>query len=326
MKSERRHELEQNVLATWATSAAGRAKDHSRELTTAAIVLVALVAALFSWRHFSSASNVAAWDHYFAAAQAESGEPQSVADGMMAVAEAERDRPGGWFAAMNAGKNLLMIGCEGFLQDRAASLQVLQAAESQFTHVMDRATDPAIRCEALRNRALVREMFAAAPGEKEDPLKAAADDLKQLEDLATNAGFEDYRTLALREMQRVTRPATAEFYRQMVTLGEAKMPPMGLSDTEMVDPGTAEAARLLDASGILNLGSTLPAPEVLPPGEESTTEKTEPVPATETQATTESEKPAEPAPEVLPPGEESTTEKTEPVPATEISTDAPAAS
>ncbi|MDO4558770.1 MAG: hypothetical protein Q4C47_07385, partial [Planctomycetia bacterium] len=118
MKSERRHELEQNVLATWATGAAEKAKTHSRELTSAVFVIVAVLVVFLGWRYFNRTGNAASWDNYFLASQSETG-------GFAAVAEAERERPAGLFAAMNAGRSSLAMGCESFLRDRATAIQEL---------------------------------------------------------------------------------------------------------------------------------------------------------------------------------------------------------
>ena len=289
MRSERRHELEQNVLANWATGAAEKAKNHSRELTTTAVVVVAVLVVFFGWRYFSQTGNAASWDNYFLASQSETG-------GFAAVAEAERTRPAGLFAAMNAGRTSLAMGCELFLKDRATAIQELRSADTQFTFVVNQATDPAIRCEALRSRAVVSEMFAGT-AEKENPIAKAVEDLRRMQDIAKVAKLEKYETLAAAEIERLERPSTAAFYTRASEYTAPGGTPADVTDAPKEADAAAAGQQLLDASGIMNLGASVPAPET----------PAEPAPAAEAPASvpTESapvapapapETPAEPAP------------------------------
>ncbi|MDD3470132.1 MAG: hypothetical protein PHE53_09165 [Thermoguttaceae bacterium] len=248
MKSERRHELEQNALATWALGAAEKAQSHSREITTGVLVVVALIAVFLGWRYYSALNNESAWNSYFAAAQ--SNDAEALAN----VAKAEAAHPAGWLAAMESGKAYLANGCDQFMRDRAAAVQDLRTAEEQFSNVLKRANDATIRCDALRGRATVYEMFAGTT-ENDKSLEKALADVKKIQDIARRSKLDEYLSWADGEVTRLENHATAEFYSQLLqNLDKPKGLPAETATDAAAESTVPTAETLLDTKGIMNMG------------------------------------------------------------------------
>jgi hypothetical protein len=165
MKSERRHELQHNVLADWLATSFESLKPYQNMMFAAATLLVILVAAYAWWSRDAAERNTVAWDELGAAVDA--GNPTL-------MSKVIDDRPGTVVAEMAAvveGDQHLAIGCEQLFVNKATAQQELAKAVELYSSVRGQTRLPSLQERATYGLARAKEA------------KGDADDLKQALDL-----------------------------------------------------------------------------------------------------------------------------------------------
>jgi len=131
MKSERRHELEHNVLADWLAETMERIKPYQNAILGGLILVVALLVAVSVWRNMAHRQAAVAWEEYFQALQtSQPGELEDVADRHAGTAVAH-------WAAAAAGDLRLAEGCNLLFTDKPSALHELRRAVDLYLPVVE---------------------------------------------------------------------------------------------------------------------------------------------------------------------------------------------
>ncbi|MDZ7617690.1 MAG: hypothetical protein U1E05_11835, partial [Patescibacteria group bacterium] len=122
MKSERRHELEHNVLADWLADSLERIRPYQNAILGGVVLLAALVVVGSVWRNMAKQQAAAAWEDYFQSLQA--GGPLELED---VVSRHAGSRVAHWAAAAAADQRLI-TGCNLLFSDKPSAMQELRTA------------------------------------------------------------------------------------------------------------------------------------------------------------------------------------------------------
>lgn len=142
MKSERRHELQHNVLADWIGQILDKLKPYSMAILGLAL-LVMLGISVYAWQtKFSAATSAKAWGDFHLAFT--SGEPSDLDD----VAEKHPGTDVAHWAAVVAADVYLNQGCQELFSNKASASQELRKAVEHYKRVLQES-----RVSALRERA-----------------------------------------------------------------------------------------------------------------------------------------------------------------------------
>jgi len=299
MKTERRHELQQNSLATWIEQSIERLKPYSTVISTIAIAGVALLGISYYVNAQRSSSQLKAWDEYLEAVD----EPGY--DRLADLGDSFKGSNAGMCALLVAADRQLQAGVDASFHDRTAAAQDLRMALDNYTQVVEEADDPLLRERGLIGKAYTEESLAY---DSADNLHAANATYEQyLADFPDGIFAKEARI----RLADLGNPATASFYdwfaTQAVSSPEATddIPGLGTGtelDTLPEGPGSADST---------SAGSTSASEPVFDDDGSTTDEAAEmekptsdEKPATETPTTEEpsSEEPAakEPADEEPP--------------------------
>lgn len=140
MKTERRHELETNVLASSLAHGAERVKPYGRG------VLAAIIAAIFillAWWYISvqnASQSAVAWDEYIRAISAGTRDEQLLED----IAQQHAGSTVANLARLTLGDWKLDTGTQRLMADRAAATEQLREASETF-RALQSVNNPAIR-------------------------------------------------------------------------------------------------------------------------------------------------------------------------------------
>lgn len=143
MKSERRHELEQNSLAQWLTENADRVKPYANTILGVLLVIV-LAVLVYNWWSGNAATNKeVAWDEMLGAtSKALSTQDASDLD---LVAENHPNSKAGLWAAVTAGDLRLAFGADSRFSNKDVADDDLKAAVENYHFVLDEARDSVLR-------------------------------------------------------------------------------------------------------------------------------------------------------------------------------------
>jgi len=142
MKSQRRHELEQNELAQWLGETIAKIKPYQNILIGLLVVVLIAGAAYAFWTRKSESRSQAAWTALFEAMA--SGDPFQYDD----VIEQYPGTRAAECAAVMAGDAHLTYGCDQLFQNKATANQQLRRATEYYLQVLETTDD-----ESLRERA-----------------------------------------------------------------------------------------------------------------------------------------------------------------------------
>jgi len=254
MKSERRHELEQNELATWLAETAETIKPYTNIILAVALVGV-LAAAIYAW--FSRQSRAEA-------AKASASLVSASVFDLEKLQETVDKYPrtsAGQLAAVTLGDYYLAVGCAAVLDDRAMANQNLGKAIDLYKQALDHARDP-----LLRERATLG--LARAYETRGELAQAMSFYEKVLEHWPKGA----YSALAANRLRDIQRRSTREFYDRLASyepkgrfIEGAGLP----TDKPAFDPNS-----LREDGPVFNTpGSKLSLPEKEQPGDASEGQK-----------------------------------------------------
>lgn len=183
MKSERRHELQTNVLANWLAQQIEALKPHW-QIIAGVLVGVVLVVVLIVVLSAPKPGNSAPWTSLFTAMQSPEAE-----ETLLNVVTKNQGTKAGWYAKLAATDLEIQQGLRFVYQDRERAKELLEGALKDYQDVAENAGDPTIRRRATWGIAKTYEGLAAAWTEDTPDLKT-----KQTADIRKAA--ETYQKLA----------------------------------------------------------------------------------------------------------------------------------
>lgn len=206
MKSERRHELQENELADWLENAVNAVAPHAKTILVGVVGAIVLFLAYTLWQNRATAASQAAWDQFYAAAQADDAEAE-----MLKLADAHPDDAPGLWARLFAADSQLGLGMQDLFTNRAAARPKLKDAAKNYRQVAETASG---KYDAMVERALYGEAKAyEALGEKSDLDEAQKLYQQVIEQFPGGALAAD----AERRVAELKKPSTREFYDWFVT-------------------------------------------------------------------------------------------------------------
>ncbi len=208
MKSERRHELEQNVLADWLATKINMIKPYQNTISTVAILLVVGAVAYGWWTHRSSTANVAGWNRFYEAFSQEGQGP----DDFDRIAE---DFPGTDIAHLAntiSGDLHLRSGCAMLFSSKLSANDELTQAVDCYRKVIEGRPKAAVKERATFGLARALESQGDLPG--------AIETYESLTEQWPNGAFAEAATGRIADLND---PATREWY-DMFAKFEPKSP------------------------------------------------------------------------------------------------------
>lgn len=161
MKSERRHELQENELADWLDTSIAKVTPHLKTIGGVILLLAVCFGAYVIWTNRAAADQSAAWDSFYAAAGSE-----NASEDMLRLADAQPTAPAGLWARIYVADGALAEGVQNLFTDRTTAKTKLKEAVAAYGAVVDNATG---KYEPLVERALYGQAKAyEALGEKSD--------------------------------------------------------------------------------------------------------------------------------------------------------------
>lgn len=149
MKSERRHELEHNVLATWLDQTITSTKPHVNKILGGILAVILLFCALLVWTHFSATSTEKAWAKLY--------DSLGDSDKMSELASLSKNSVVSQLAACAAADASLDTGCNLLFEDTGKAKTEIRKAIDNYNFVLDNSSDPALRERATFGLARAKE-------------------------------------------------------------------------------------------------------------------------------------------------------------------------
>jgi tetratricopeptide (TPR) repeat protein len=134
MKSQRRHELQTNMLADWLGEWLGRIKPYQNAILATAILVVVVVLGFMWWRNRSASLAAEAW----ASVRLNEDAPQAYED----VAQRFPKTPAGEWSAILAADQYLLIGAIQLFHNKAMAVQALGRAEGLYLKALQEGSTP----------------------------------------------------------------------------------------------------------------------------------------------------------------------------------------
>ena len=189
MKSDRRHELQQNELADWLGEHLEMIKPHGTSILLGVVIVAAVIFGGFAYFGNESKATAQSWSAYFGAFnQREPGK---------ALEQLVKDQPGtttALWAQQAIGDMNLAQGAAMLFSDRAEAQKMLQKAQDTYKQVEAAASDPVLKARAQLGLGKVLESLCkpeeaakyyqlVADSQKETAIgKAAAADALRMKD------------------------------------------------------------------------------------------------------------------------------------------------
>jgi hypothetical protein len=290
MKTERRHELQTNVLADSLSRWIEAAKPYSRAAVAA---LVALVAGIFAWSYYTSQARhreADGWSEYYDAFNTR--DPR---EGLSDVVERYPGTNVARWARVVLADIQLDDGTNRLFVDKAAGREELRKTIDAYQAVLLESDEPALGARATFGIARAREALSQDLAKARDeyrslvkrwpdspyaaPAKARADDLDRAETKQFYDWFAKYEKPRTMSNQPGTPGARPDFLKDPLDPGGLKMPSI-----------------LDDASKAGEAPTIPPAAEGAAPAEPSE-QKPDDQPSSEPSSEKPAESPAEPAAE-----------------------------
>jgi tetratricopeptide (TPR) repeat protein len=134
MKSQRRHELQTNMLADWLGETLGRIKPYQNAILATVILVVVVVLGFMWWRNRSASFGADAW----ASVRLVNDDPQAYED----VAQRFPKTPAGEWSAILAADQYLLIGSIQLFHNKAMAVQALGRAEGLYQKALQEGSTP----------------------------------------------------------------------------------------------------------------------------------------------------------------------------------------
>lgn len=221
MKSERRHELQENELADWLETSIARVTPHLKTIGGLALAIAVCVGAYAIWKNRAAGDQRAAWDSFYAAANGKDANEE-----MLRLADARPTDAAGLWARLYVADASLADGVQNLFSNRTVAKPKLKEAVAAYGLV---ATNAAGKYDALVPRALYGQAKAyEALGEKSD-LDAALKLYKQIQEEYPDSAL---ATDSAARVAALEKPSSKEFYDWF-----AKAQPITPATTEGGTPG-----------------------------------------------------------------------------------------
>lgn len=198
MKSERRHELQHNMLADWLAQTAESLKPYQNIILAGAVLVLVLVAVYTWWSHESEALTRHAWDEFNTAL--ESGNPT-------ALAKVTEDLPGtpvADLAAVVSADYHLGEGCRELFSNKATAQQELTKAIELYNTIRDRSRVPSLLERATFGLARAKESKGDATNIEQA--------MQRYEEVVAKWPNGAYAAAAGQRLEDLKKPATKELY------------------------------------------------------------------------------------------------------------------
>ena len=151
MKSERRHELEHNVLADWLADTLQKVKPYQNAILGGLILVVAVTVAVSMWRSVARQRATAAWEGYFHAIQ--TGRPEDLED---LISQHPQSQVAYW-ASTASGDLRLAAGCNLMFTDRPSAMYELRRAMDLYLEVLQHSRESILQERAVFGLARAHE-------------------------------------------------------------------------------------------------------------------------------------------------------------------------
>lgn len=151
MKTERRHELQNNDLLEWAGKYVKEVEPHSKKIVGVAIVVAVGLLAMMFMRQRAKASAEVSWTSYFAAVG------QSDVEGLYEVAKKYPRTEAGAWAMQSAADINLATGTVNMYTDRAEALERLKSAQTDYEKAQGRAETNLLKQRSMMGLAQTHE-------------------------------------------------------------------------------------------------------------------------------------------------------------------------
>ncbi|MFV0445792.1 MAG: hypothetical protein ACK5Q5_19620 [Planctomycetaceae bacterium] len=196
MKSEERHHLHENDLATAVDQGLKRAEPYYNQILIAVLVVAVLGIGFFTWRNAAGGAADEAWAAFAKA---------DTADSFLTVADEHSKTPVANWARLRAAEQFLNQGLRTATSDRKNTEDNLKQAESTLQKLLQDkgATQPQIRERALYAMAVARETRSSGD------TSAAIEAYKAL---TSEFPQSQYVTLAESRIKDLESETTREFY------------------------------------------------------------------------------------------------------------------
>ncbi|MBN2474017.1 MAG: hypothetical protein JXB62_05385 [Pirellulales bacterium] len=144
MKSERRHELEQNQLADWLAKKIEAVKPYQNAIL--GVLLLVLVAVVwYSWSSRQAAVRTTeSWDQFFAAMNVAMNLQNPAPEALEDLAEEYAGESVGFWAATVAGDVRMAIGCSALFKNKPTANENLRQAAEHYRSVLDGSQSPTL--------------------------------------------------------------------------------------------------------------------------------------------------------------------------------------
>ncbi len=139
MKSERRHELEQNALANWVATRMEAIRPYQNAILGGLLLVAAAVVAFSVWRSMAQRQVTVAWEDYFHAIQTR--EPRELEQ----VANRHAGTHVANWAATSAADLRLAAGCDLQFTDRPSALYEIRNAIDLYLMVLEQSRERLLR-------------------------------------------------------------------------------------------------------------------------------------------------------------------------------------
>jgi len=222
MKSERRHELQHNVLADWLAQTFEALKPYQNVILGIALVGAVALAGWALMSRESQARNTQAWSDLSRAMA--SGNPSALDD----VAENHAGSTVGALAALVSADQRFAEGCRLLFVNKASAMEELNKAVSLYELVLQRRGTPSLWPRATYKLAMAKEAKGTA-AEIEEAVKLYEEVAKQWPGCA-------FAAAAAERAEQLKQPAIKEFYDRFAHFNPKPITPPGPGDMPAFDP------------------------------------------------------------------------------------------
>jgi len=157
MKTERRHELQTNVLADWLGDQIERLRPYAR-LALGIVLAVAVVLLLYTYLSSQSARQTEkGFQEYFLALDELNTKRNPESLTRLAESSELANTPVGHWAQLSLGDNYLRVGVDQLFNDRAAGIKSLHSAIDEYAQVAKQTQQPMLADRATMGMARAYE-------------------------------------------------------------------------------------------------------------------------------------------------------------------------
>lgn len=219
MKRERRHELQDNLLARWLAEVTDKAAPYARAVSLAVVLVLLVIAAWYVFSNRSRANREAAWGALYQAMQ------KGTASDLEAVAEQYAGSEAALWAQVAAADIHLEIGSAQLFGNKADAVQELQKAIDGYLSVRDKVRRPELKERLLWGLARAYESLAGSRQGQGELDRA----VKLYRELAESFPDGRFATLAKRRAAELERQDVQGFYDFFARYEPSPSPPSGFA-------------------------------------------------------------------------------------------------